>query len=425
MQRGMRNASRIAGVGAGAGLAFAVPAAAQADTFTVTNLNNDGADSLRAAINAVNGAPSEEADIRFASGLTGTIELASALPTLTEDVSIYRLGFNGATDDASSLVIDGNDNFRIFDITADLSVAGFTIKDGEAAGAGGGIRATAGAGLAAKYMEFDSNEATTTGGAVSISGGGSYNDISRSTFVGNSAGAQGGAIYGGPDSFTFVTQSTFATNSSGNAGGAAAVKAGATEDLESGLNMLQTTISGNTASLGSGSVVTVGDYAEAFLGSTISAGNTPAKYTSNVYAANSLFAPNAGVPSGPNNIKGDPRLGALQDNGGPTRTMKPAFDGAGIDKGAFGFGVPLDQRLSPRFVDIATVANGPTNDSEDQGIDIGAVELTGAEAQGPVVPTPPAKFNLKAALKKCNKIKKKKAKKKCKKKARKRAKAAR
>ena len=76
-------------------------------TFTVSNLNDSGAGSLRAAIEASNaGAPGEANTISFT--VSGTIVLASDLPTITNPTSIIA----GSTDTgtAPSIGLDFNAN---------------------------------------------------------------------------------------------------------------------------------------------------------------------------------------------------------------------------------------------------------------------------------------------------------------------------
>ena len=70
----------------------------------------------------------------------------------------------------------------------------------------------------------------------------------------------------------------------------------------------------------------------------------------------------------------DPRIGPLQDNGGPTATMAPTEASPAIDRGTSG-GSTTDQRGLPRPVDAPSIANAPGGD----GSDIGAVELSAAE----------------------------------------------
>jgi hypothetical protein len=75
-------------------------------------------------------------------------------------------------------------------------------------------------------------------------------------------------------------------------------------------------------------------------------------------------------------LTGDPKLGPLQDNGGPTPTMAPAPDSPVIDAG-FAFGLATDQRGQSRPFDVPALANA------GDGSDIGAVERgTSAGGQG-------------------------------------------
>jgi parallel beta-helix repeat protein len=78
----------------------------QADSYTVTNTDDSGAGSLRQAITDSNASGGADT-IAFDSSLSGTITLASALPTITGDVNI-----DGSTaSDAlvgPDIIIDGN-----------------------------------------------------------------------------------------------------------------------------------------------------------------------------------------------------------------------------------------------------------------------------------------------------------------------------
>ena len=76
-------------------------------TFTVSNLNDSGAGSLRAAIEASNaGAPGEANTISFT--VSGTIVLASDLPTITNPTSIVAGSSDTGT--APSIGLDCNGN---------------------------------------------------------------------------------------------------------------------------------------------------------------------------------------------------------------------------------------------------------------------------------------------------------------------------
>ncbi|MEQ1646670.1 MAG: hypothetical protein ABL959_24665, partial [Pyrinomonadaceae bacterium] len=93
---------------------------ASPQTFTVTNLNDTGAGSLRQAILDAN-ANSPAADtINFQAGLAGTINLSTALPNISDSVTISGPGANVITVRRG----DGTPDFRIFtSFSAGLNVA--------------------------------------------------------------------------------------------------------------------------------------------------------------------------------------------------------------------------------------------------------------------------------------------------------------
>ncbi len=106
-------------------------------TFSVTNLNDAGTDSLREAITMANG--NGEADtITFS--VAGTINLASQLPTISEAVTIdggkqITLDAGDGTDG----VFNTGDGFRIFNINdgvflnqIDVTLSGLTLTGGDA-----------------------------------------------------------------------------------------------------------------------------------------------------------------------------------------------------------------------------------------------------------------------------------------------------
>src|SRR5688572_9534108 len=87
-------------------LAFAAGSASAA-TFTVTNLGNSGAGSLRDAVAQANATP--EADT-IAFAVTGTIVLTTGSLQITAPLTITGPG-------AANLTIDGNANNRIFTVS--------------------------------------------------------------------------------------------------------------------------------------------------------------------------------------------------------------------------------------------------------------------------------------------------------------------
>ena len=80
-------------------------------TFTVTNLNDRGAGSLRAAIASANATAPGPNLVNFAPGLAGTIVLTTGQIQVSRSVMIQGPG-------ADNLTIDGNANSRIFSIFA-------------------------------------------------------------------------------------------------------------------------------------------------------------------------------------------------------------------------------------------------------------------------------------------------------------------
>jgi Right handed beta helix region len=148
-------------------------------TFTVTNLLDSGANSLRAAI------LSGDDTIDFAKGLHGTITLTGELP-ITNSVTINGPG-------ANMLSVSGNNSSRVFDISgsASASIAGLAISEGRAA-SGGGILLEDSAALRISNCTLSDNEAlgTAAGGGF---GGGIEDDspgaltVTNSTFVNDEA----------------------------------------------------------------------------------------------------------------------------------------------------------------------------------------------------------------------------------------------
>ena len=201
----------------------------------------------------------------------------------------------------------------------------------------------------------------TGGGVFSDNGGSAY----RSTFSGNSAGGTGGAIasHGG---FTFAN-STISGNSAGRAGGGLFVRPVYPVIINN------STIGANQAASGGGLYLD-GNAETVTLQSTIVAGNSastgaadidaPAPQT--VYGANNLIGAAAVVVRVPGDtLHGDPRLAALADNGGPTRTHALGPGSAAIDRGNNAAGFATDQRgagfprVRGRAADIGAFETAP------------------------------------------------------------------
>jgi hypothetical protein len=189
--------------------------------------------------------------------------------------------------------------------------------------------------------------ASTFSGNFALDGGGIYNDgtliVTASTFSGNSADS-GGGISNVGGTLT-VTASTFSGNSAQFSGGGIINYAGGNGNRTGTLRMRNTVLAGNRALDGpdlSGSFTSLGH-------NLIGDGSG-----GRGYAATDL------VGTHTNPI--DPKLGPLQDNGGPTWTMA-LLPGSP----AIGAGGPTDSEWDQRGPGFARSVNGIT--------DIGAYEV--------------------------------------------------
>ncbi|HEX4501104.1 MAG TPA: right-handed parallel beta-helix repeat-containing protein, partial [Scandinavium sp.] len=308
------------------GLTCAVGLFASPTTIIVTNTNDNGAGSLRQALVDAN-----DGDTIDATGISGVITLTTGQLLVDKSVTI-----NGAGADV--LAIDGNAVNRVFEIVGGaktVSISGLTIRNGQG-GNGGGIE------NAATVMLTIINS-TLSGNAAGL-GGGVFNSgtltIINSTFSNNMA-SQGGGIYNPGSGMLTITNSTFSGN-------AAPVAGGASFNVGT-LQIANTTLSDNSSPLGGG-VFNIG---------TLQIGNT----ILNAGASGGNIANNGGiVTSHGYNLSSDdgggfltgagdqintnPRLGPLQDNGGPTFTHELLPGSPAIDAGDPNFTPPpfFDQR---------------------------------------------------------------------------------
>ncbi|HKV09298.1 MAG TPA: IPTL-CTERM sorting domain-containing protein [Thermoanaerobaculia bacterium] len=256
------------------GVALAAGQPAQAAVFNVTNLNDNGAGSLRQAIEDANGAAGADT-ITFQTGLTGTITLTTGQLEITDSVDVQGPG-------AAALTVSGNKSSRVFYLyngsaALDVTISGLTITGGTA-GVGGGI------------ADFGENlvldGVTVTGNAASADGGGLWADgqagntltltIRNSEISGNTADLDGAGVYVGtpggpvliqntvisgndalgdgggiffyaPYTDTTIENSTISGNTAFTGGGIFLY------DTDGGLHTIRgTTISGNTAEVGGG-----------------------------------------------------------------------------------------------------------------------------------------------------------------------------
>jgi hypothetical protein len=159
-------------------------------TILVTNLNDSGANSLRAAVQAADATSGAEID--FAHNLHGTISLTSGQLDLTSNMTI-----NGPP--SGGLTVSGNNASRVFDVgnSATVTISDLTIANGSAQSTtdpsqqgGGGVVNEVGATVYLTGDVFSNNNALVLGGALwnqAGPGGSGTVVISNSTFIGNSA----------------------------------------------------------------------------------------------------------------------------------------------------------------------------------------------------------------------------------------------
>jgi hypothetical protein len=231
------------------------------------------------------------------------------------------------------------------------------------------------------------------GGSIGVPGGGGGFGGGTGTSGGAGGGAGlGGAVFAMQGQLT-IRASTFAGNRAIGGEGVVPDPAkgigGAIFNLNGSVALLGSTIASNTADFdGSGIYTLAWDGATertalTTLRSTIVDGALVSSRPPSVFAAANRSRSRVDV-SALNLVRtavkrdggeltgtaagGDPRLGPLQRNGGPTPTMAPALSSPAIDAGA-AFGLATDQRGLPRTVDQ------PGRRNAADGTDIGAVEL--------------------------------------------------
>ncbi len=166
-------------------------------TFTVHNLADSGAGSLRAAVTAANASPGADV-IDFAPGLRGTILLTGGELGITDDLRIDGPGAGG-------LAVSGSDVSRVFRIGSGVaaSIDDLTVTHGRALRGGGILNAGT---LTLSHAVVSDNEVVGLPGATMASdafGGGILNTgtlaVSHTLFAHNrSTGGDG--VPGGPGS---------------------------------------------------------------------------------------------------------------------------------------------------------------------------------------------------------------------------------
>ena len=322
-------------------------------------------------------------------------------------------------------IIQGAEKYNrggnILNFDADLTISGSSVKSGSAIFAAG------------IYSEgpLTIENSTISGNVASFAAGGLYGrdgtEITGSTISNNSGGGKygfgggpnmsakaeavaaaltegsprqinggGGAVIRGNAT---INNSTFAANTTNGQGGGILFKYGQLDSGSQTVTVRSATISGNAA--GSGGGIYVDTYIENMplspvtLENSIVAGNDAdnpengrdlgSALNASFDAAFSLIQHPDGVivnetVAGSNVIGLDPLLGALTDNGGPTRTMALLDSSPAIDNGRTPTGQTTDQRGFTRPVDRSSYPNNEAAGAD--GADMGAFERQAPAPQG-------------------------------------------
>jgi predicted outer membrane repeat protein len=311
---------------------------AQATNFAVSSLNDSGAGSLREAINSAN-ANGEADTITF--NVSGTITLSSVLPTISSEMTMDGNGQN--------ITLSGGNAAPVMSVAGAgaLTLQYITVANGRSLSGSGGI--TNNGGLSVRNCNFLNNVSEAGGGIANFSG---TLTISDSTFSDNSAQVGGGGVYSATTKTVKITGSTFLHNSSTGGGalrlarnGEASVSnstfssntaTGTGGAIQNGttLTLTNTTITGNSGASGNGGGVITEDSATLNVGNTIIANNSGGDCKNNgTIHATAVNLVKDGSCAIQGALSGDPSLGPLADNGGPTQTHALLAGSLAIDAG--------------------------------------------------------------------------------------------
>jgi len=249
-----------------------------------------------------------------------------------------------------------------------LNITNSRVTDNTAGFDGGGANAQGGA-LNVTDSTFSGNTSTNGGGGAAFRDGSSGGDVMlvRSTFTGNHAPKPGEGT-GGIDSLRSLTAiNSTVTGNSGAGGGLSVAGTGLN------LTLVYATVAGNTSigdgaanlSMASGTIVPFGSVIASPQGGP-NCDFAAAGTNSNGF--NFTDDASCGLGGTGDVQDGDPGLGALADNGGPTQTMLPVAGSPLIDA------IPAGSCQADGATGITTDQRGLPRPSLN-GCDIGAVEV--------------------------------------------------
>jgi hypothetical protein len=319
----------------------------------ISNLTVDG-NNLTTIIGISASAHVSITGLRFAAGRSSSSGLAGAVQNAgTLSVSDSDFGFNNA-DGGGGAAIQNTGTLTVSDSSFESNAAGGVgTGPGDGIGSGGAIE-NAGTSLTVRGSTFTQNTAGGDGAGAIDSGAGSGGAISSSAPM-------------------TITNSTFTANSAGGAAGGGAFSGrgtGGAIDVTGSSTAMLTNDTIDANSLGSASGATLGAGIDGSgtvtAQSTIVSGNTPGANcnpSTPTSSDHSLEGP-TGTTCRFDLPSADPLLGALADNGGPTKTQ------------ALGVGSPAIGDVPLASCHATTDERGlPRPDAGDPRCDVGAYEV--------------------------------------------------
>ncbi|MCU0307362.1 MAG: hypothetical protein MUE51_06250 [Thermoleophilia bacterium] len=314
-----------------AGLVLAVTGAASAQTFTADQLTDSagactpGACSLREAVLAANAAAGDDT-ILLADGVhrltipaAGANDATSGDLNITGTTTVTRAGAGRVTVDATGLGnrVFATNGFRL--IVADMTITGGTDPSGSTGG-GAFLVTNSNSLLRLERVTVRGNSSAATAGAGGVRVGALGTlEVVDSTISGNSTTALGGGINIVNPSTVRISSSTI-TGNTGDSDGSGAGVGGIRAQAGATVTLANSVVAGNAV----GATTALGIDCQADDNARLVSGGH------NVVGA----GPNEDCPAGTGDVPtADAGLGPLADNGGATDTHLPLAGSPAVDAG--------------------------------------------------------------------------------------------
>lgn len=292
----------------------------------------------------------------FPSGNTYTITLASGQLSITDtNLTIDATANGNITIDAnhaSHVMYDSSNTFPL----GSLTLNHLTLLNGVASSPSFHF-GNHGGGICIPYANLTLSNSTLSGNAAAVRGGGIFSlfgslMVTNSTISGNVVGGgNGGGISNASGNIT-LTNSTVSGNSALDPSAGPVQGGGGIYSNAGHVTLTNSTLSANKATVNGGGIFSASSAHVTLTNSTVSGnsagatslgGGISVSSGSTLVVNNSIVAGNKngnsnsdinGSFTGTNNlIGGDPMLGALGNNGGPTQTMLPAGSSPALNAG--------------------------------------------------------------------------------------------